>query len=154
MHNYSDCVFGSECCQNAGNLNSIVCLNPSCVDTWRTEVAAAALLMYCSRYTSHVDSVCLNSRNTCLYTGVQFYSQSKSIFIICHHGHKACSGFYSAKFLLCEIGLFSFHLNGYFCYQIANGVCKHLLFQHLITDNPNRSLMNAVCVCASGWVGI
>lgn len=73
---------------------------------------------------------------------------SKCTFIICHRG------FYSAKFLLCEIGPSSFHLNWYFCYQIANGVCKHLLFQHLITDNPNRSLVDALSVCASGWVGI
>lgn len=34
-------------------------------------------------------------------------------------------------------------------------MCKHLLFQHLITDNPNRSLMNAVSVCVHvcEWVG-
>lgn len=37
----------------------------------------------------------------------------------------------------------------------ANDVCKRLLFQHLITDSPNRSLMNAasgrlVHVCAAG----
>lgn len=37
----------------------------------------------------------------------------------------------------------------------ANDVWKRLLFQHLITDSPNRSLMNAasgrhVHVCAAG----
>lgn len=37
----------------------------------------------------------------------------------------------------------------------ANGVCKRLLFQHLITDSPNRSLMNArPGRVHGGWVGI
>lgn len=31
--NYSDCVVGSECCQNVDGLHSILRLNASCVDT-------------------------------------------------------------------------------------------------------------------------
>lgn len=30
---YSECVLGSECCQNTGDLHSMPCLNASCVDT-------------------------------------------------------------------------------------------------------------------------
>lgn len=63
---------------------------------------------------------------------------------------------YPAWSLLCEMGLFSIHLKRYFCFQMANGVCEHLLFQHLITDNPNRSRVNAMsaCVHVCKWVGV
>ncbi len=41
--NYSDCLLGSEHCQNAHDLHSLLCLNTSCVDT----DGALKLLLLC-----------------------------------------------------------------------------------------------------------
>ncbi len=45
--NYSDCVLGSESCQNAGDLHSMLCLNAPCADTDESTEAAAAALLTC-----------------------------------------------------------------------------------------------------------
>lgn len=68
---------------------------------------------------------------------------------------KSMFWFYLSWLLLCETAAFRCNPNRYLCYQIANGVCKHLLFQHLITDSPNRSQVNAMSVCVHmcKWVG-
>lgn len=41
---YCDCLLSSECCQNVGDLHSILAPKASRVATDRTEAAAAALL--------------------------------------------------------------------------------------------------------------
>lgn len=105
---------------------------------------------------THIHSKCLIACIGCIIYFVflptcnfSFFSLRRTFTCLISHGGHVL-GF--TWFLLCETGL-SFHLNWYFCYQMANGVCKHLLFQHLITDKPNRSLMNAmsVCVQVGGW---
>lgn len=53
VNNSSDCVLGSECYQRAGDLQSLIYLNASFVDTDEALTGtAAALLTHCSLHIS------------------------------------------------------------------------------------------------------
>lgn len=56
LRKYSGCVWGSERCQNAGELHTVLCLNASCIDT---DEGLKLLLTCCFHCADCVDTLLL-----------------------------------------------------------------------------------------------